>query len=389
MTRHYPGLPGHRSGKSPASGRIRYRRLLGGLLLFPCLVFPQPDSGRDSLTTGTVSVHHHPTRLVKFGAKLEGRRVGPGSSRWKDFEIFQGYSLRGGDTTVFSDLRPGRYSVWGLDTADRQVYVTFDLGKQERRHVDARTGTTFTGKRAVGTLENKASKAPIPGARVYYKCIASEPPVQPRLVLREGVVISDSLGHFETPPCLNERDTLIVQQLGTADSTRTGLIKMTRAMDADSLFRVGVISLGGKFKLMNRQEKQWLTFSALTYSVGFPISEVGLTHSFSHSLYSRFLGMDYGMEQPTGSAFVNIKGFILFAPMLRGNWTIPLGYLGTGLGLYRTRDENIGYQAQAWYNLLFAHVNVKVRKDFDGPYRSTWGLGFSIPVHLPVKNKSW
>lgn len=126
-----------------------------------------------------------------------------------------------------------------------------------------------------------------------------------------------------------------------------------------------------------------LVFSALTYSLGIPLSDGEYLHAFSHSLYFRFFGMDYGYEAPNGSLFLNVKGWIPTVPVLKGNWSIPLGILGTGLGLYRTLDEEIGYQAQIWYNLLLAHVNLKIRKDFDGPFHSTLGLGISVPVYYP------
>jgi hypothetical protein len=58
--------------------------------------------------------------------------------------------------------------------------------------------------------------------------------------------------------------------------------------------------------------------------------------------------------------------------------------VGAGLGVYRTVDEVGGYQAQVWYNLLLAHVNLKMRKDFGGDYHSTVGLGISLPLYLPT-----
>jgi hypothetical protein len=357
--------------------------LLGSLFLWPSLVPAQPHPGRDSLTDGTVIIHHGSILSLKLGRKLDGRGIQPGSGRWNGFEMFWENSRRSGDSTVFSRLPPGRYSVWALDSAYRQVYVSFDLGGKDRRSVDARAGGAFTGKIARAIVQDKASQAPVPGASVYYKCKASEPPGNQGLSLHEGAVITDALGRFETPPCLNDRDTLYVRFLVTPSSERTARVKMKRAMERDSLWEIGVIRLDGKERPVYTQERKLLTFSALTYSLGFPLSEGGLEHAFSNSLYFRFYGLDYGFEVPAGMVFVNLKAFTLFAPMMHGNWTIPLGYLGAGAGLYRTLDEDIGYQVQAWYNLLFAHVNVKVRKDFHGPYRSTVGLGISIPVCMP------
>src|SRR5688500_256466 len=129
--------------------------LLGCLLPWPSLVLAQPHPGRDSLTDGTVIIHHGSILSLKLGRKLDGRAIQPGSGRWNGFEMFWENSRRSGDSTVFSRLPPGRYSVWALDSAYRQVYVSFDLGGKDRRSVDARTGGAFTGKIARATVEDK------------------------------------------------------------------------------------------------------------------------------------------------------------------------------------------------------------------------------------------
>jgi hypothetical protein len=99
--------------------------------------------------------------------------------------------------------------------------------------------------------------------------------------------------------------------------------------------------------------------------------------------------MDLGCEFPTQAWFVNAKAWFPAFPMLKGNWTLPLGAMGAGLGVYRTVDEQSGYQAQVWYNLLLAHVNLKMRKDFGGPYHSTLGIGISLPLYLPTDGRRY
>ncbi len=356
---------------------------LSSLLLYPGILFAQSQDRRDSLATGTVLATHNPNQIVKLGRKLNGEALPSGWNRWNGFGIFWGYTRHSSDSATFGGLRPGEYSVWAMDTAYRLFHESFTLEKGGIRYVDARIGTAPIGKKAAGSIVDKASKAPLPGATVSYECVVRGPQSHSKLELHSGTVVADSLGRFETPPCLNKGDSLYVRYLVDPAWRRDAFVKMKPAMDKDSLWSC-VIELSDKRKPMAERDKQPLiVFSALTYSMGFPLSGEDYLHAFSHSLYSKYVGIDYGFEAPNGSLFVNVKGWMLSFPVIRGNWSLPLGIMGTGLGLYRTPEEDVGYQAQVWYNLLLVHVNLKLRKDFGGSYHSTLGLGISLPVYIP------
>jgi hypothetical protein len=196
------------------------------LLLGPGLLGAQPKAEPDSLGTGTVTVKHHPQRLVKLGRELTGawgrEQRESGSSRWNDFEIFWGYPLpkneEKNEGTIFSGLRPGIFSLWVLDSAYRLMHTSFTLQKGETRHVDALAGATWIGKKALATVVDNRTKAPIVGALAHFECTVPQTKGEIKLSLQSGAVTSDSLGRIEMPPCLNAQDMVFIQYRVTDNS---------------------------------------------------------------------------------------------------------------------------------------------------------------------------
>lgn len=369
------------SGKTP--------HLLTLLLLWPGLLPAKPVPVSDSLENGIVIIERHPNRRINFGRELEGERPRSGHGLWNGYEMFWNDYSTLGDSVLYSKLRPGNYSVWVLDSTYRMFHKSFTLNKNETLYIDAQTGTVPVGKKGLAVIMDKATNAPLSGAQVFFECSAPRPPKKAKLEFLRSAAISDSLGRVEIPPCLNKGDIVFVRYRVSDYSQREARVKIAPAMEEADLWRIGAILLDETVKpTYSEQKKSPLFFSGLTYSLGFPLSDGRIRHTLSQPWYFGKFGFDYGFEFPDGNGFVNIKAWIPFIPFLRGNWTVPLGALGTGVGAYRGFDEKIGYQAQVWYNFLPVHINMKVRKGFDGPFHSTWGIGASIPFYIAGKNRN-